>query len=340
MKFTTNCLFSIFLVSACTSVKNTSSVTVPYDQDRFLIITADDFGASKNINEGIELAADKNAITAISALTNFSESLPDLKRISEKHPDISIGAHLNITTGRPILCAEQIPSLVNAEGDFYTINELLSRTGNISTDDLRKELRAQIIALENYNIRPDHLSDQYGILSLYNPFFDIILELATEFNVPVRSPITASSKYPGLFANSPVNKFRRQTALRFIFSHPFKAIGLLKYTRINEMEKRAKKLHDLGIFHPDLQIMSFWGDPTADNFLYLMEHLPEGTSEIVLHIGTQTRQENYPRGLDLSYFRNREYELITVTSDYLQGYMDYLNIKTIGYAEIFKNKHE
>jgi predicted glycoside hydrolase/deacetylase ChbG (UPF0249 family) len=340
MKFKTICLFGVFLFSACTSVRKTSTLKVPYDQARFLIVTADDFGASQNINEAIELAADHNAITAISVLANFSESLSDLKRIAEKHPDIGIGVHLNITMGRPILGAEQVPSLVNSAGHFYTINELLIKARTISLDDLRNELRAQIIALKKCNIRLDHLSDQYGILSLYSPFFDIIIELATEFNVPVRTPVTASSKYPDLFKNPPANKFRRKTILQFAFEHPFKASKLVKYTRINEMEKNAKKLCKHGILHPDLLIMSFWGDPTAANFLYIMEHLPKGISEIVLHIGTQTRQVNYPNGLDLNYFRNREYELITVTSDYIQDYMDYLNIKTIGYGGIFKNKRE
>ena len=38
-----------------------SGVT-PYDQERILIITADDFGASENINDGIKIAADKRQL--------------------------------------------------------------------------------------------------------------------------------------------------------------------------------------------------------------------------------------------------------------------------------------
>ena len=340
MKSKIICVLSIFLITACTSVRKISSLKVPYDQERFLILTADDFGASKNINEGIELAADKKVITTISALTNFTESLSDLKRISENHPNIGIGVHLNITTGQPILSAKQVPSLVSPSGSFYTIDELLSKIRNISLDDLRKELRAQIIAFTENNIRLDHLSDQHGILSLYGPYFDIIIELATEFNVPIRTPIIAGAKYPGIFTNSQIKKRKRQTASQLFFSHPFKALSLLKYTRIKEMEKKVKKLSDLGIIHPDILIISFWGDPTIDNFFHIIENLPKGVSEIVLHFGTQTRQEDYPSGLDLDYFKNREHELITVTNDSLQEQINYLNIKTIGYSEILKNKNE
>ena len=312
----------------------------PYLSERFLIITADDFGASKNINEGIKFAAENKAITSISVLSNFKESLPDLKKISENHPDIGIGVHLNISTGKPILGVEQVPSLVGANGSFYTIKKLLAKINSISVDDLRKELRAQILALEEYDIRLDHLSDQNGILSLYSPFFNIVTEFAKEFDVPVRSPVIASVKYPGLFSISKIKKRGRQTVRRLIFTAPFKAISLFKYSRIHEMEKKVKKLDELGILHPDLLIGSFWGDPTASNLLYILEHLPNGISEIILHFGTYIRHENYPGGLDLDYFKNREYELITVTGNYLKEYINYLNIRTIGYSDISTDRNK
>ncbi len=313
---------------------------VPYLSERFLIITADDFGASKNINEGIKFAADNKAITSISVLSNFNESLPDLKNISKNHPDIGIGVHLNITTGKPILGAEQVPSLVGANGNFYTIEKLLPEINSISPDDLRKELKAQILALEKYDIRLDFLSDHHGILFFYSPFFDIVTELAKEFDVPVRSPVISSVKYSGLFSNSKMKKRGRQTARRLFFSAPFKAISLIKYSRIHEMEKKAEKLEKLGILFPNLLIESFWGDPTASNLLHILEHLPEGTSEIILHLGTSTRQENYPNGLELDYFKNRELELVTVTGDYLKEYINWLNIRTIGYSDISVEKNK
>jgi predicted glycoside hydrolase/deacetylase ChbG (UPF0249 family) len=340
MKIQLKKFLRIFPFIALTSDRETSFTEEPYVQERFLIITADDFGASKNINEGIEIAADKKAISAISVLSNFTESLSDLKKISESHPDIGIGVHLNITTGKPILAAEQVPSLVNANGNFYNIEELLPKIASISIADLRKELTAQIIALIKHNIRLDHLSDQNGIISLYNPFFDVLIELAKEFNLPVRSPVVASIKYRDLFANSKMNKRGRQIAFRLALTHPFKSICLLKYSRIKEMEKRIQKLEKLEILHPDIFIDTFWGNPTAANFLHILEHLPNGVSEIILHCGTNTRQENYPSGLDLDYFRSRENELITITSDYLKVYYSCLNIKTIGYSDIliFKKK--
>ena len=86
-------ILSFFVIIGCTTVKNNAIDMQENKSERLLILTADDFGASTNINEGIRFAAEKKAITGISALTNFPESLAELKEISEKHPDIGIGVH-------------------------------------------------------------------------------------------------------------------------------------------------------------------------------------------------------------------------------------------------------
>ncbi len=322
------------LFVGCTSDRNAKAPELPYDRARLLIITADDFGASNNINEGIKLAADKNTITAISALTNFSESLPELKEISEGHPEIGIGVHLNITTGKPVLPAAFVPSLVNAEGNFYTVDELLPILGNISLTELRNELREQVLALKNRNIKIDHLSDQNGILSFYTPFFEVVTALALEFSTPVRTPAIAGMIYPDLFPNSRMREYGRQKATKLAFHEPLKAASLLKYTHMQEIEKKIQKLDKLSVTHPDLLIEYFWGNPTISNYKYILEHLPEGCSELILHLGTDTRQVNYPSGLDLDYFSKREQELKTVTGDHLHEYYKHLNIKTIGYSDI------
>ena len=318
--------------------KNITKLIFQKVAEKFLIITADDFGASKNINEGIEIAADKRAITAISVLANFPESIGELKQLSLDHPDIGIGVHLNIITGKPVLDARQIPSLVNSSGTFNTIDELLPKLESISPDDLKRELRAQIIALTGNNINLDHLSDQDGILSLYGPFFDILTDLAKELNVPLRTPFIASVKYPELFPDSQLNRHGRQIALRFAMNNPLRAIKLVKYCHVPEMDRKVSRMDELGILHPDLLIDTFWGDPTQANYLNILEHLPNGISELILHVGTSTRQENYPSGLDLGYFKNREKELTVVTDEHLKEYYNNLNIKTIGYSKIANYK--
>lgn len=324
------------LFAGCVSPPKIASTAHSLPQERRLIITADDFGASKNIDEGISFAAEHHAITAISALSNFGEALPDLKKLAENYPGIGIGVHLNINTGRPILDASEVPSLVNSEGRFFTIEELLPRIRKISPVELKRELRAQILALAQYDIPVDHLSDQFGILWLYSPFFDVVVELAKEFDAPVRCPVLAFSKYPDAFSNPAMKKRGRQLVGVLLPRNPFQAIRMRKFTTLGEMERKVRLLDEQGIPHPGILIASFWGEPTASNFLEILKCLPEGDAEIVVHLGSFTRQAPYPSGLDIFYFENRELELITITSPYWKEYFNYLNIRTIGYSDLHK----
>jgi predicted glycoside hydrolase/deacetylase ChbG (UPF0249 family) len=332
MKTRLTIIFSLLFFLGCSPARKTRINEFPIEQEKFLIITADDFGASRNINEGIELAVEKKAITSISVLSNFSESISELRAISENHPEIGIGVHLNITTGKPVLGAESVPSLVNSDGDFFPIEAIIPRIKSISLDELRMELRAQVLALVKNDIRIDHLSDQCGLLSFYSPFFNIVLELAKEFNICVRTPEIASVKYPRLFPNSKMHARGIQIALRSALGDPFKVMSLVQYSGKDEMERKVQRMNDQGIMHPDLLIECFWGDPTISNYLYILEHIPAGTSEILVHLGTSTRQDSYPSGLDLAYFKNRELELNAVTSEYLEEYYCRLNIKPISYS--------
>ena len=319
---------------SCSSSKDTAVKNESSPKQRYLILTADDFGASKNINEGIKYAADNNGITTISVLSNFSESLPDLHEIAQNHPEIGIGVHLNIVTGKPLLGVNGVPSLVSDSGDFYTIEKLLPNIKSISLDELRKELRAQIHVLIDYGIRLDHLSDQNVILSFYGPFFEILTDLALEFDVPVRSPLLAGVKYPRVFTNSNMKKRYRHLAFKCVIASPSAAVALMKNSKVDMMEEKVQKLEELEIGHPDILVESFWGEPTASNLIHILENLPEGTSEIILHFGTFTHPDNIPSGLERDYFNHRENELITVTSDYLKEYYNHLKIKTIGYSDI------
>ena len=98
--------FSLFLflgVSCATPREVLQSGPEPCDTPRLVIITADDFGASRNINEGIGLAGRAGVITAISAMTDFPESLAELGEIGGECPRVGIGVHLDITTGKPAL---------------------------------------------------------------------------------------------------------------------------------------------------------------------------------------------------------------------------------------------
>jgi predicted glycoside hydrolase/deacetylase ChbG (UPF0249 family) len=214
------------------------------------------------------------------------------------------------------------------------VDVLLSRIRDVSLVELELELRAQIHALEGLGIRVDHLSDHNGMLSLYPPFFEVFTRLAREYGLPVRSPLTASLKYPRLFPDAGTVKKGKDVAWRVARRDLFGALGLLPSTNLASLEERVEQLDELGIPHPAILIDYLYGTPTPSTAIHILRNLPARVSEIVVHLGTLRRSGTYPAGLDLDYFDKREQELTVVTSEYLREYAKSLNIRAIGFGEI------
>lgn len=304
--------------------------------ERQVIITADDYGICEPVNEGIRLAADHGGISNISVLTNFEKSIDDLKELSDLYPQLGIGVHLNLNTGRPLSDPERIPTLVGRDGEFHSIEDFVMRLKGISREEIRTEIRAQVETLLSSGIRPDHVSSHFGIFSLYPPYFQMCNELAREYRVPVRSPIAASMKFPDAYRNSSTQRQARRLARKLLFRSPATAIYLRKQFYLEEMERKSAELDSLGIPHPDLMIDCFYGDPTPANLIRILENLPPGTSEIIVHLGKSSCREEHPNGPGTDYLRQRECELITLTSPYLSEYLSCLKIKKISYSELYK----
>ncbi len=302
--------------------------------DRAVILNADDFGAATNINNGIEFALQHGAVNAISAITSFPDCISQLQDVARHYPTCGIGVHLNITTGIPLLSQERVTSLVDRRGNFYPIERIWTHIRRIDPSELRDELTARIARLERAGIAIDHLSDHHGVLSLYPPFFEIMIELATHFQLPVRTPLTASTRYPSSFPKAQILRRAQATALRFAACHPLKAARLAPYCTRSAVQGRVRRLDTGGIAHPDLSIGYFWRNPTLDNMLHILKHLPPGIHEIIFHLGSHHRQTTYPCGLDQTYFANREAELAIVTRAYVRELFDHLQIKRLRYADI------
>lgn len=301
---------------------------------RYLIVTADDFGASANINEGTCRAVENGVVNTISAMTNFPGSIGKLEALHEKHPHIGIGVHLNITTGRPLCGYARVPSLSGSTGDFHSVSQLLPKIRGICLDDLKRELTAQVEALLGGGIPVDHLTNQHGVLSLYPVFFDVVVDLAREYDLPVRSPVAASLKYSHVFRGAATRRRGLKIAAGFFLRHPIMALNLLPCAGLRSMEGLSQKLDAGPIPHPDLLIDCFWGRPTLSNMLHILNNLPPGVSELVIHAGTGLRDEHYPAGLDVGYFQNRQLELAVVESDAVKTLIEELGITLVGYGDL------
>jgi len=87
---------------------------------RSLIINADDFGISKDVNNAIMAAMDLNICTDTTLLVNFENSRHAAELAINKNRKNNIGIHLNLTEGHPLTAKiKNERRFCNAEGLFH-----------------------------------------------------------------------------------------------------------------------------------------------------------------------------------------------------------------------------
>lgn len=123
---------------------------------RCTFLCADDFGLTSEVSRAIEELARSRKLSATSVMTN----LPDWDECRTQLPalrnDISVGLHLNLTTGEPLSSLrKQLP-----EGRFQSLgNVLLTSLGRRWNEALlREEIQAQLQRFEEAaGSPPDHV---------------------------------------------------------------------------------------------------------------------------------------------------------------------------------------
>ena len=82
-----------------------------------LIVTADDFGAAREVNEAVELAFREGVLRAAS-LMPAAPGAEDAVRRARANPGLRVGLHLVLVEGRPALPARELPDLTGPDGLF------------------------------------------------------------------------------------------------------------------------------------------------------------------------------------------------------------------------------
>ncbi len=125
---------------------------------RRLIVSADDFGLTAGVDCGIAAAIEAGGVTAVGVLANLADAAA-VARLAAEYPAVSVGVHLNLTTGRPVLPASRVPSLVDATGAFRPLGEQTRRAllRRLDATELARELEAQLATLVDAGVPVDHL---------------------------------------------------------------------------------------------------------------------------------------------------------------------------------------
>jgi hypothetical protein len=153
-----------------------------------LIINADDFGYRDGVGQGIIELHQAGLISSTSCMTNMP-AWPQAAAYLREHPELGAGVHLVFNEGRPVLPAEQVPTLINGDGRFMNDGQILRSLRPGTTAQLRAEFRAQIERfVSDVGRPPDHLDNHCAISYVRPDRFKVTLELAREYALPMRAP--------------------------------------------------------------------------------------------------------------------------------------------------------
>lgn len=145
-----------------------------------LIITADDYGMSRAVNDAIDAGIEAGVIKSTNIMTNMPLYKEAVKY--QDNPKISLGLHWVLSCGRPVLSPREIPSLVSESGNFYSYPEFRNRVRKkqILYDDIKKELLAQYHLYYDAIGQPDYWNTHQNVhvdFGVYHLFVEIAAEL-------------------------------------------------------------------------------------------------------------------------------------------------------------------
>jgi len=166
-----------------------------YEADtRLLIINADDLGMCHAANEGVYEALRAGLATSASLMV----PCPWARTASAGYLGEDVGVHLTLNAEwdryrwGPITHA---PSLLDGDGGFpRTLDDVWDHA---DIDEVRRELRAQIERAILWGFDVSHLDSHMGTLQLRPEFFDVYLEMAVEFSLPLRLSGASSERTVG-----------------------------------------------------------------------------------------------------------------------------------------------
>jgi hopanoid biosynthesis associated protein HpnK len=155
-----------------------------------LIVNADDFGLSPEVNAGV-IRAHRDGILGSASLMVAEPAAKAAADLARQNPALDVGLHAVVCRGRSILNAAHLPGAVDASGHFLE-NPVLAGMRYFFDRSMRTkmtdELRAQV---ERHLDLVGYLNHIDGHLNFHvHPLFaDILIELAVEYKVPcIRLP--------------------------------------------------------------------------------------------------------------------------------------------------------
>ena len=162
---------------------------------KLVIINADDLGSCHSANVGVFECLATGTVTSATLMV----PCPWAREASSRYRGEDVGVHLTVNAEYELYRWGPIthaPSLLGGDGGFpRTVEDVWDHA---DLDEVRRECRAQIERAILWGFDVSHLDAHMGTLQLRPEFFDVYLDLAVEFGLPLRMVSPAMERYVGL----------------------------------------------------------------------------------------------------------------------------------------------
>ena len=215
---------------------------------RTLVVNADDFGFTRDVNRGI-VEAHRNGILTATTLMAPGDAFDDAVHLAKENPALDIGCHL---------------VMVGSPGFPDTVAQLILAVRKMPVYDL---LAAQVRKIVDAGIVPTHL-DTHKHTHLLPPVLDAVARIAEEFHIPwVRRPFDFPMEAGGA-------GFAKRTVSR--------SFGLVRGKFERVLTTRGCRFTD------HFAGFQMTGNYDASYLERLIRELPEGSTEFMCHPGLCT----------------------------------------------------
>ena len=280
---------------------------------KHLIVTADDFGLSRQVNEAVEASHRDGILTAASLMVGAPAADAAI-RLARALPKLRVGLHLALVEAKPVLPPAQVPDLVGPDGWFRRDTarfgaEIFLRPR--LQRQVAREIEAQFGAYAATGLALDHV-DAHQHFHLHPTIAGLMIRIGRRFGMTaVRIPAEPTGIIRAIDAQAP-------RAIPAVVA-PWTAL-------------LGRRLRRAGYLVPDQVFGLAWtGAMTTERIANLIDRLPEGITEIYTHPAIDGAYTGAAPG-----YRYAE-ELAALVAPRVKAAVDRGGITLGGYADAMKH---
>lgn len=291
---------------------------------RKLIVNGDDFGFNREITDGIIECYRAGILTSTTLMVNMPAAQYAAEE-SKKHPNLSVGIHLNLSVGKPVSEPGTIAELIGPDGNFRDYIDVFRRANRfqLSSEQIEREFSAQIEKFFGFGITPSHCDSHHHVAACLQTF-PIKIKVLSRYNIKrlrthrgfYRPDKTSPQKFRLFLKMLRANAEKLPNRLYYELQHIYCG---LKNLRFPDVRYGFSKVISSSPLKFDIE-----------GWRTLIENMPRGVAELAVHPGLPSDDP-----MDEPMFRKRrvvEYNLL-VNPECKKICQEY-NVKLISFNEL------